>query len=515
MHAVAPLPEPFVHAEKLAELLAEQAEHPTLDYKETLDLSRLDGRLELVRDMTAMLMVGGYIVVGVDNSGNPAGRLTTADAKAFDQARLQDLIDKFVSGAELLSAVHDLDTGPVVLIYVAPHRDGFAVFERDGQATDGRTFFFKKGDVFARHGTKAERWSQADVAAARQRIADSLREEWRRTVEPDLLRAAEIGGQARSLARAPLGTFGWHLSDETFAAGLAELLRASDRVAIRHALDQMQRDARDRAWNAPPTTALDELRTVLDRLACFASTALHYDFRDWFDQAVSALLTIYSSALTPHQVRRQPGSSEVTPERLWLEIVVRVEALGGFCVRRSDWAAVRLLAMQAPTDADFYNSWVRHGLTQAARSNLLEEYRDERKHKIHLVQLARTLVEGDGCLRPDLPPADEAVLNSILQFDMLVVLMTMLGSEPERGRSWYPNFAFWYTQRTEPVVRRFLTDHEMRQDLLPDGTTDDKIANALREIDRRSTTEGVMYSGWHGYSDPLILDFLRLHQIEA
>jgi hypothetical protein len=505
------LPEPIVNAEKLAELLAEEAEHPTLDYKETLDLSKHDCRLELVRDMAAMMMLGGYIVVGVDNNGKPTGTFTAAEAKLFDQAKLQDLIDNYVSGAEILSAVHDFPTGPIALIYIAPHKDGLAVLEKDGQASDGKTLFFKKGDVFARHGTKSERWNQADVAVVRRRIADSIREEWRRAIEPELLRAAEMGGRARSLASAPLGTFGWQLSRETFEAGLAELLRAEDRVALRHALDQMVKDALTRLWDSESDTTLEELRTILDRLVCFAATALHYGFREWFADAVAALMAIYSSALTVEGRRREPGASGITPERLWLEIIVRVEALGGLCVRQSDWSAIRFLAMQAPADGDYYNSWVRHGLTQAARSNLLEEYRDDKKHRIHLVQLARTLVDEEECLRPDLPSGDEGILNCILQFDMLVVLMTMLGSEPEHGKSWYPNFAFWYTQRVEPIVRRFLTDPAMRHVLLPDGTDDDTIAKALVEIDHLASGEGIMYSGWHGFDDRQIREFIDRH----
>lgn len=165
--------------------------------------------------------------------------------------------------------------------------------------------------------------------------------------------------------------------------------------------------------------------------------------------------------------------------------------------------------MHSPVDSDYYNSWVRHGLTQAARSNLLEEYREDRKHTIHLVQLARTLVDDEGCLRPDLPPGDEGVLNSILQFDVLVVLMTVLGSEPQRGKSWYPNFAFWHTQRVEPIARRFLSDAEMRRMLLPSGTDDTAVANALREVDRLASNEGIMYSGWHGFSDEQILEFIE------
>lgn len=505
---IAPLPEPVVNREKLAELLAEEAEFDTLDYKQKLDLSNHDEQLEFVKDVAAMMMTGGYIVVGADDRGQPTGMFTASNATLFDTATVRNLVDQYITGGDVLCAVHKGERGPIAVVYVAPHRDGLAVLKKNGQRNDGR-WVFRAGEVFARHGTRSRRWEQADIIGVRQRIADSIRDDWRLTIEPELLHAASMGGQARSLANAPLGTFGWHLSRESFEAGLAELLRANDRVAVRRAVDQMRRDALKRAWDSDPSVALTELRTVLDRLACFAAMVVHYGFRDWFEEAVAAMVAIYNSGVDQRGSPRQPGASEITPERLWLEVIVRVEAVGGLCVRRADWAGVRTLAMQAPGDSDFYNSWVRHGLTQAARSNLLVEREGDRTVRLHLVQLARTLADEEPCLRPDLPSGDEATLNSILQFDMLVVLMTILGSEPERGRSWYPNFAFWYTTRSEPVVRRFLMDPAMRQLLLPDGTSDADVAAALREVDRRAGTEATLVAGWHGFDDPTIRGFIE------
>jgi hypothetical protein len=512
---IAPHLEPVVNAEKLAELLAEQAEHPTLDYKETLDLATHDGKLELVKDMAAMMMLGGYIVVGVDNGGQPTGMLTEPAGKLFDQARLQDLIERYIGGGVILSAVHAGSNGPIVLIHIAPHKDGFAVFEKDGQKSDGATFVFKEGDVFARHGTRSERWEQADLASVRKRLTDSLQDEWRKMIEPDLLRMARAGIDAQALAKAPLGTFGWHLSDDSFEQGLAELLRAGDGISLRYVLDQMQRDALTRARDSDPAVALSELRTILDRLACFAATVLHFGFRDWFEEAVRTFLAIYDSALDSQRNWRQAGASGITPERLWLEVIIRIEALGGLVVRKGDWVAVRTLAMQASKDRDTYNSWVRHGLTQAARANLFDEPQGNKTVRRHLIQFAHGLADGEACLRPDLPEGDEAILDSILQFDMLTVLMTVLGSEPEEGRAWYPNFAFWYTGRTEPIVRRFLTEPAIMNALLPGGVTDQQIAAELREIDGTSRKEAWAYAGWRGFGDPVILKFLEQNTPET
>lgn len=48
----------IVSEEKLAELLALQAEYPELDYKETIDLSTTRGVVELAKDVGAMRVRG-------------------------------------------------------------------------------------------------------------------------------------------------------------------------------------------------------------------------------------------------------------------------------------------------------------------------------------------------------------------------------------------------------------------------------------------------------------------------
>ena len=85
----------------------------------------------------------------------------------------------------VLSAVHDFPTGPVVLIYVAPHKDGLTVLEKDGQGSDGKSFFFQTGDVFARMVR-----SQSGGSGRRGHHLPahrSTREEWRQNIESDLL----------------------------------------------------------------------------------------------------------------------------------------------------------------------------------------------------------------------------------------------------------------------------------------------------------------------------------------
>jgi len=63
--------EPLVSEEKLRQLLAEQAESASLDFKSDCDLRNKPDQVELAKDVGAMQMHGGFIVLGADDRGQP------------------------------------------------------------------------------------------------------------------------------------------------------------------------------------------------------------------------------------------------------------------------------------------------------------------------------------------------------------------------------------------------------------------------------------------------------------
>jgi hypothetical protein len=69
-----PVVEPNVTKDKLLQLLEEGAESQTLDFKETCDLSSKEDLVEVAKDVGAMQVDGGFIVVGVDSQGRPTDR---------------------------------------------------------------------------------------------------------------------------------------------------------------------------------------------------------------------------------------------------------------------------------------------------------------------------------------------------------------------------------------------------------------------------------------------------------
>src|SRR5438128_9184871 len=105
-----PVLERTASREKLAALLAEGHESEQLDYKETVDLSNKAGEWEMARDIAAMEALGGYIVVGADNSGVLTGRVTAGQARLLDEARLRGKMKRYLSPPlDLLAGVYEIE----------------------------------------------------------------------------------------------------------------------------------------------------------------------------------------------------------------------------------------------------------------------------------------------------------------------------------------------------------------------------------------------------------------------
>src|SRR5216683_698168 len=170
-----------VSADILATLLDLQGERDWLDYKRQCDLSSARGLVEFAKDVGAMMITGGYIVVGADDNGQPTGDVDHLEL--FDPATLHAKLAKYLGRPfEIRSATHDYHGQSYALVYAVPHLDGFCVFERDGSYQDGKgqITVFRAGDVFARHGTRSERWNQRDIPMIKQRLqadADRTRDQ--------------------------------------------------------------------------------------------------------------------------------------------------------------------------------------------------------------------------------------------------------------------------------------------------------------------------------------------------
>lgn len=190
----------------LARLIGLHSESDWLDYKQQCDLSSARGVVELAKDVGAMMITGGYILVGAGDHGEPTGDVEHLEL--LDPATLHDKLAKYLPRPfEIRSAVHRRDGQSYALLYAAPHPDGLCVFESDGTYEESKRqkVVFRAGEVFARHGTRSERWTQDDIQAVKQRLrADADRGRDQEAEALSLLHdiPARLGGAGLWLAMA-------------------------------------------------------------------------------------------------------------------------------------------------------------------------------------------------------------------------------------------------------------------------------------------------------------------------
>ncbi len=499
--------EPVVTREKLLALLAEEHEQSVLDYKTTLNLGKghTQDLVELAKDVAALRAeeAGGYIVVGADNYGKPMPGLTPDLTRHFDEAVLRPKLDKYLDSAGLRSAVHEVAGHQVALIYVPTAETGWCVFRAPGEyeVDSKKHYVFRVGDVFVRHGTSSERWTDADVDRLIKQVVDRRKDDWRRELSAEFTEHARLNKAVRDLRDQSTTAITWRMDAETFDELVIELLRQQDDIPLRHLLDQAGRDS------APLIAGddLDEFGQLLNRVTTIAATALHHQRATWFTQAIATLQLIYESGLDEHGNTRGTTSA-----RLWYAVIIRVYALGALAVREKNWAAVRALAEPRPTGQAFrvYGSWLRHALTMAARAGMFES-----EEKAGLLASAHNVIRDNAALRPDRSADDSQILDSLIQFDVYgaLVVIGLRGSADDSN--FYTNFARYYSQRSAPAFVAMVTDPSVRAALF-DG--DDRLlADAVLALVNQAQREIFQYHGWMGLDEPAVTDFVNRHRADT
>jgi hypothetical protein len=512
-----PVIEPNVTKDKLLQLLDEGAESEMLDFKETCDLSSKKDEVEVAKDVGAMQVEGGFIVIGADSQGRPTGRFTEAQAKLFDEATLRAKLAKWIPEPfQLKVAVHRHDGNLFALVYVGPNPKGCCIFQADGQyMKNGKEVtVFRSGDILVRHGTASERAQQHDLDRIFARAEQVWAERARERFAADLERALAAARTAQTATDGPAVALTWKLDGTTFTRLVIEQLRRGDDIPVRLLTDQMWKDAAALVEAGDQ----DELGVLLDRLACLAAIGLELDHRPVFERAVWAFTKVYEQGFDPNGVPLlSVAPPRIPTQQLWLAVIERVLAVGALAVRRRDWIAVRDLALQAPRGEDhangriegYYGNWMRHALTQAARANLLSETHQDRQVVVSLLGRALAHATRLDCLRPDLAADDDRLLSSICQFDLLACVAGIGQGKSSGSAFFYPNFARYFAHRSEPAVRALLDDPSARAALFPDD--DQALADVLRVLDEQAQQEGWKFSGWMGFEDPTIVRFLEEH----
>lgn len=91
----------------------------------------------------------------------------------------------------------------------------------------------------------------------------------------------------------------------------------------------------------------------------------------------------------------------------WLDIILRVMAVGAAAVRNGQYEALPTIVLRAIGDNVYsYTSWIRHAITEASRAGFL--VRSEEKEKGgNLIAMFAALLRHTPDLRPDMQIADD------------------------------------------------------------------------------------------------------------
>ncbi|MEU6071952.1 ATP-binding protein [Streptomyces sp. NPDC047082] len=469
-----------VTEETLRALLDQQAEGEALDYKRTCDLALLQDEVEMAKDIAAFQAFGGHLVYGADGQGRPTGELEDRQITLFDEANLSSKMRKYMAEPlALKSAAHRIDGALVIVVHVAPHPDGFTIMRAQGQypVTNSRgkqenKCVFRPGDVFIRRGTQSDKWQPQD----RERLLarrDARRREEQRAEFARTLAEIQDAQQGSRLAAAPAMTLTWNVDADSFESAALEMIRHNDVLPLSLFLRRSPADV----FRLRQSDGTDSDQVLLDRVTQLCAAAVITGHDGLTRQGIQALARTYQSAadLYGHPRACITGPDAAT---LWWSIIARTEAIGGLAVREERWETVRTLALQRPAVGGRarYVSWLRHGLTHAARDGVLpNEERGERPGA--LIRAALDVTDRLEILRIDQPAlpdpgqtgAPDGVLDSLCQFDALAAAISDIAAgEDNRTSQFYPNFAGYYAPRIEPVLQRLLTDPAMRHALLPD-----------------------------------------------
>lgn len=506
-----------VSLERLRALLEQQAESPELDFKETCDLNLPRDLVKLAKHVGAMQARGGHLVLGADGAGKPSGKLDDRCANLFDEATLRPKLERYLPESfAIRCAVHKLDGQFFAVVWVVPHPDGLVPFITDGTYEEnGRTLHaFRKGQIYARHGTSSEPCGQRDVQLVLARQLENAKERLRAE------RAAELAVLVRDLraqtdlAHAPASALTWDLDEETFIATIIEQLRTNDDIPLRLVLRRAAKDAA----SAVTFGRRAELELVLDRLAVLAVTVVTLDRLDLFRQVVAAFVDVYNVGFNERGMTRRDLA--IDAPMLWLLTIQRAIVVGAALVREKRWAPAAELVLQRGEGYEFtekkypYVTWIRHTTTEAARAGHYNQVVDGKKSDVSLLWMAKQVAESSPTLSEATGPDDERRLDAICQFDMLAMVVALGASGYVDRHHYYPHFARFYEHRSLPILDRIISDPAVRQALFPDRT-DQELASTIRWIDHAASQEGFRFAGWDGFLKETVRDFLEKNPAPA
>lgn len=493
------VPDKRTDYQKLLELLGEPEENH-LDYKESVDLDVAEERLKFVKDVVTMSNrpPGGYVVIGVDNNGNPCMQQgTISDRRRFDGARLGDAIRSYIEAQiNIRAEIHDHGGYEIAVIFI--EHTGLPVpFGKIGQYQDvnGKMqTVFHFGQIWVREGAANVPIRYAHWQDILSEYAKRIRDE-ASTVAQTVLQ--ELQSSPGGVAAIQLLM---EMDDITFANATAALIEVRNDVRLRQFLRSLKRFV-----NA--NRNLEDCHAALDKWTIFAAQALNFERADLTKDAIDALYEAYTELDTGTDLARKR-----------LAVVIRIYAIGSLAVRLSAWETVHSLAIRPVATAPFhdwiYASWIRNAQVEASRAGLT---RDDRGG--YLISAARELIVNHPALHPDLGddeirPAeelapDDQLLNSLCRFD--IAYCFVVAAEGVGRGGYYPSSAAFGEDRAQWIALKIVDDQSVRRSLFPDSD-DARIADALANVYQTTISESANNYGGRWWSAPQrVIAFINEH----
>lgn len=429
--------------------------------------------------------------------------------------RVETYVD---SPVNITSAVHSHESGrKVAVIYVHPTHSAYpAIATKEGSYQNGERRYteFRRGDILIREGTVNARVSLRTWPIALSRYQEMIKTEARKDIDQlihSVVEALNGNGNGNSPVALALD-----MEDESFTSSVEAAIDTENTTALRRFTTAAGRVIR--STYKDPTD--DARQTALDRLTEYIAVALENERDDLAQRGIEALYEAYMAPLKDKGADATRVSSNVVETaRYWLDFMVRIYAIGALAVRLGRWNVLRPLVLQKVGDETFhYVSWLRHGVVEAARAELLSRKGDTGPRAGAVISLGLELCTKIPALRPDVyfdlekhQILPSPVLDSLCEFDVLYCLIAASVSESQGfGYDFYPASVSFKQDRVDPILEHLVADTQMRDALFPEEPNS-TLAMALTGVMTVAANEsGRSHSFWRGLHGATQL-FVEIH----
>ena len=471
-----------------------------MDYKERMDISSTYDKVELAKDVGAFRALGGHIVIGAEDDGKPSTLFTKVLWDAFDESKVVSMLGSYLpKPVGVTLGKQSIDGHHYVIIHVEPSPMGVAIFTKQGgrpkkKATKGDRnrdeVVFNRGDVFVREGTSSERWHPHNLEDALERVMRERKDAWRRESVDDFADLLKRNSMALNIANGPARLLDASLDEETFENIVVEQVRGGDLVPLElflertgPLLERAQADGNE-----------DELELHVDRLTLLGSVAVRLRALPVLASVVDVMQRGYNRLPEPNSTLHDAAAAETR-----IRYMSRLYGLGALAIRKGVWGALSVIAVRKTSDG---RMWLRDAQIWDARS---DPHKGTRSTK-NSVQDAWYWVREQAWLRRDEPDNDEAVLDSLLRFDLLAAVAVMWASKDGSFAHWYPNFVHFYAWRVEPALEWLIDDKVLRSAL--EVTEEAEVAEVIRVLKKNAMEVKPMLSSFAGFQSQKVNDFL-------